>query len=842
MPKRQYTVLNMMILVLTLCVVFFACMPVRGYAAGGTELEWGYGNPEKGVIWVLKDGTMTVYLNNDPSLPKDSLEGFPEDLPAPASDEEKAVTQLFKNTGTGKDDSYRKVVSGKLQFTDGGALKNKVDKIVIRDGITGIGWKAKWDNNSYVPPYDGEYKVDQLNTGVFQDFDKLTTVETCSSIQRIGWSAFRRCSKLSSFDFSKMTDLEEIMNQAFSPCDALTKIDLSNCTKLKTIRQNAFDGSKNISGVILPDGLETVGQTAFKGCNSLEYVKFGDTSKVKKIGAQAFQGTSAGTRSKLAYVTDEKTKRKAVVVRATPKLFGDNVLPSAGRPDDVFWFGALEENFWDLDVTVKDKTVAYNGEEQKGYEVSEVTGTGSDPVETDECKVTGLHKDHVLTLTGYKPSYGTDPKRDPYDNGSFDSDPGIEAWSDNYDYGINYELGTMEEGKLTIQPVVKFVDDDGETVLKDAKAYAFDTPASDIEKPADPTKKSTAQYDYTFDGWEPEVSAVTGNATYKAKYKATLRKYDVKFVDDDGSVIKDAVKYDYGTEADNIKKPADPTKESTAQYDYTFAGWNPEIADVTGDATYKATYTETVRKYDVKFVNYNGTVLQDTKEEYGSTPSYDGSTPTRPETKKYTYKFKGWTPDISEVTGDATYKAEFTAVAKPEPAPADDDDNDGGNGGGGNNGGGNGGGGGNAGGTVTPAAPAGTDIDDGPVPAADTPDTPDTPDEPADIDDQDVPLAENGGWALVNLLCMLATAALFVFMLVRSIRKRREGERSGIIFVIAGLIVAVFAALVFFMTEDLTQPMIMTDRWTLLMAIILAVQLAVTIIFRTLTADGDEEE
>ena len=722
--------------------------PAKVYADG---LEWGYGNPDKGVIWVLDNGTMTVYLNNDPSLPKDSLEGFPTDLPAPGSDKEKAVTQLFKNTGTGKDDSYRKVVSGKLQFTDGGALKNKVDKIVIRDGITGIGWKAKWDNNSYVPPYDGEYAVDQLNTGVFQDFDNLTDVETCSSIKRIGWSAFRRCSKLSSFDFSKLSNLEEIMNQAFSPCDELTEVDLSNCTKLVTIRQNAFDSSKKISGVILPDGLKTVGETAFKGCNSLEYVKFGDASKVEMIGAQAFQGTSSGKRSNLKFVTDEKTKRKAVVVRATPKLFGDNVLPSADRPDDVFWFGALEENFWDLDVTVKDKTVAYNGAEQYGYEVKDVSGTGD-----DTCTVSGLKDGHKLTMKGYSPSSGTDPKRDPYDNGSFGSDPGIEAWSDDYDYGINYALGTKVPGKLKILPVVTFVDDDGTAVLKEATPYAFDTPAASIVKPADPTKSSTAQYDYTFDGWDPEIADVTGNATYKAKYKATLRKYDVKFVNDDG------------------------------------------------------------------------TVLQDTKEDYGSTPSYKGSTPTKPETDKYTYTFKGWKPDISEVTGNATYVAEFTAVAKPEPAPVPA-------------GGGNRGGGGNAitpadGGTVAPDAPADTDINDDPVPAADT------PEEPEDIDDPDVPLVDNVGWALINLLCMLATAVLFVLMLVRSIRKRQEGERAGIIYVIAGLAVAVFSALIFFMTEDMKLPMIMTDKWTLLMAVILAVQLAVAFLFRVRTADEDEEE
>ena len=755
--------------------------PAEVYA---DDLEWGYGNPDKGVIWVLDNGTMTVYLNNDSDLPRDSLAGFPDGLPAPDSEEEKAITQLFKNTGTEKRDSYRKISGNKLDFTDGGALKNKVKKIVIRDGITGIGWKAKWDNTSYVPPYGSDYAVSQLNTGVFQDFDKLEAVKTCSSVKRIGWSAFRRCSALSDFDFGSLTALEEIMNQAFSPCNELTTIDLSKCKQLTTIRQNAFYESNNISGVILPDGLKTVGKGAFKSCNSLDYVKFGDTSKVEMIGEEAFQGTSNNNRSKLAFVTDEKTQRKAVVNKATPKLFNDNVLPSADHPDNVFWFGALEEYLWDLDVTVKDKTVAYSGEEQKGYGVSEVTGTGSDPVETEECKVTGLHEGHVLTLTGYTPSSGTDPKRDPYDKGSYNSDPGIKAWYDNYDYGINYVLGTKVPGTLTIQPVVTFVDDDGTTVLKEATPYAFDTQASSIVKPDDPTKQSTAQYNYTFDGWEPAIADVTGNATYKAKYMATLRQYDVRFVNDDG------------------------------------------------------------------------TVLQETQEEYGSMPSYKGSTPAKPETDRYTYTFSGWTPAISEVTGAVTYTAEFTANVKPdpepeptpvpdpepEPTPAPDTDPTPGQrttpasnntarpAAGGNN--------------VTPAVPAdgGTVIPDGTVPQADS-------EEPESIPDEPVPQTEpgTGAWALLNLIMTILTVIGAILAILRRKEDDDDDDSSRPIMLaakIVSIILAILAPVIFFLTEDMTQPRIMTDRFTWLMALILAIQIAAAAVIKRASEsyETDEEE
>lgn len=105
-----------------------------------------------------------------------------------------------------------------------------------------------------------------------------------------------------------------------------------------------------------------------------------------------------------------------------------------------------------------------------------------------------------------------------------------------------------------------------------------------------------------------------------------------------------------------------PTKESTAQYDYTFAGWSTEVngglnenalKNVTEDRTVYAAYISTLRVFTVRFFDGDTQIGEPQSVVYGGTA-------TQPTVEKDGYILNGWSPSHENITGDTDCYAQWT--------------------------------------------------------------------------------------------------------------------------------------------------------------------------------------
>jgi len=197
---------------------------------------------------------------------------------------------------------------------------------------------------------------------------------------------------------------------------------------------------------------------------------------------------------------------------------------------------------------------------------------------------------------------------------------------------------------------ITWLNEDGTEISHETMEYGA-TPSH-----ADINKESTAEFTYAFAGWTPAIVDVVGNASYQATFSATKNSYTITWLNEDGSEIEHET-LEYGATPSH----ADVTKENTAEFTYIFTGWTPQIATVSGNASYTASFTATKNKYTIMFLNYDGTELQSSEVEYGIIPNYEGATPTKPADAQDTYTFAGWDETIVAVTGDKTYTAQFSS-------------------------------------------------------------------------------------------------------------------------------------------------------------------------------------
>ncbi|MFA7076398.1 MAG: dockerin type I repeat-containing protein, partial [Candidatus Izemoplasmatales bacterium] len=190
-----------------------------------------------------------------------------------------------------------------------------------------------------------------------------------------------------------------------------------------------------------------------------------------------------------------------------------------------------------------------------------------------------------------------------------------------------------------------FYDEDQETILK----QVTDIYGTKILPPKYPTKEGNELITYIFVGWDKVVSdTLTGNITYYAIYESQLKSYNVVFYNGNGQVLE-VQKVSFGFSA--LTPSFIPNKAPTTMYDYVFVEWQEDYTYITGDLNVYPVFTTTLRKYDVTFVNYDGSekVIQ---VEYGMSATGKVATPYQPG-----YRFVGWDKDISVIKQNITVNA-----------------------------------------------------------------------------------------------------------------------------------------------------------------------------------------
>lgn len=198
---------------------------------------------------------------------------------------------------------------------------------------------------------------------------------------------------------------------------------------------------------------------------------------------------------------------------------------------------------------------------------------------------------------------------------------------------------------------------------------------------------------YTFLGWYTASSGgtkissttkITGTVTYYAQW--SINSYTLTYDVNGGNAVSPASKsVQYGSTYGTLPTP---TRASTAQYSYTFAGWYTAATDGTqvtanttmsaGNTTIYAHWTATTRSYTINYQTTYGSLNRTSQSvAYGSKGSCTLTMPAND--AQYTYTFQGWytaangggtkvgselTLETPAIKGTVTYYAYVTRSTK----------------------------------------------------------------------------------------------------------------------------------------------------------------------------------
>ena len=446
------------------------------------------------------------------------------------------------------------------------------------------------------------YSVTSIGQLAFYNCTGLTSVTIPNSVTSIGGGAFYNCSGLTSVTIGN--SVTSIGNNAFYECRGLTSVTIPN--SVTSIGNGVFTSCNHLISVTIGTGVTRIGDYTFVSCVRLTSVTIGNS--VKSIGREAFRNCQSLT---------------SVMLPDSVTSIGDDAfelcsgLTSVTIPNSVTSIGegAFAGCSGLTSVTIPNS----------------VTSIGK--AAFGACSgLTSVTIPNSVTRIGTGPFSGCSGLTSivvENENMVYDS-------RNNCNAIINTATNTLIAGcKNTIIPNsvtsigrsafsgcsgLTSVTIPGSVTSIEYGAFAYCTGLTSVTIP----NSVTSIGDEAF----YECTGLT-SVTIEAETPPTLGGN--AFVGDDCPII--------------VPCNAVNTYKSAPKW-YGYAN------QIYGDCA----------SYTVRFLNWDGSVLQSTQVEEGQMPQYTGATPTKPSDSQYSYTFSGWTPQIVAATADATYTATFKSI------------------------------------------------------------------------------------------------------------------------------------------------------------------------------------
>ena len=446
---------------------------------------------------------------------------------------------------------------GKSAFNNCKSLK----EITIPNSLTSIEELAFADCKGFESVIIPD-SVTSIGPDAFNGCSSLTDIEIPNSVTSIGIGAFAYCKALTSIEIPD--SVTSIGFAAFNYCSSLETITIPD--GVTSIEHETFEDCVNLKSITIPDSVTSIGYGAFYNCSSLETITIPDS--VTSIGDSAFFNCKALTS---IVIPDGVT---SIQYQA---FSGCANLKNITLHDSVTAIGTLAfahcDNLKSVTIPISVKSI-----DSRGFM---------------DCKNL---ETVVIEKTLYESVRST----------AFTFCP------------------KLDTGNIYFYYDIEFVDDDGTVLLSDRQG------GNPVYTGSTPTKADTVECSYTFSGWSDgtktygpsdELPVLTADAKYTARYSSNVRSYEVKFVNEDGTVLQtESLKYG----ATPVYSGATPVKAADEKYTYAFAGWSSEITTVTGDATYTAVFNKVAGTYYLNgMVEQDGNLVFTIKMKEDDTKTFD---------------------------------------------------------------------------------------------------------------------------------------------------------------------------------------------------------------------------